>query len=224
MKTTFVLAFLLLTIESSAQQLRATYDISRRVVSRIPGNTSTLVDLKLTGYYYLKGNKVISFSKPSYLNDFPTGIIEEKISDARYHSQSLMMDTIQNIAYYNLDSMIFRTRMEVSGLNKTGVNYVSSFTGLNNWEVFPETRQIKNLTCQRAILKKRGKIVCDVWFSKDIKVPIAVYGLTGVPGLLVEGEMFNTNEKFFLKSYSFDEVIPDDVFWPAVFNEPFKQM
>lgn len=210
----------------NAQQLSATYDINRTVVSRIAGNNnSTVADLKLIGYYYLKGNKVISFSKPLYLNDFPTGSIVEKENDFMYHTHSLIMDTIQGISYFNLDSMIFRTRMQFSGLNQEGVNYVSSFSnGVNKWEVFPETRQINNLVCQRAILKKRDKIVCDVWFAKDIQVPITFYGFADLPGLLVEGEMMRTQEKFSLKSYTFDKSIPDSIFWPAEFNEPFKKM
>ena len=217
------LCFLGLLQNLNAQQFTAKYKVTREVVSTEGNNSSTLATLSLEGYFYMKGSKVISFLKPLYLVDYPKGYIQEKQNDFTYHTQGLFMDSLQQIAYCNLDSMIFRNRSEMTGLNGKGANYAAYVkTGMNNWKVFPESKVIQGLTCQRATLQKpNGNPSCEIWFAIDIPMQIGLNGIFDVPGLIVEGEIFSAHEKFTLASYSFDAPISDSLFWPKEFNEPF---
>lgn len=205
------------------QQFTAKYKVVREVIAMQDNQSHTVASLKLEGYYYMKGSKIISFLKPLYLGDYPNGFIEERENELDIHNYGINMDSLQNLMYYNLDSMIARNRMEISGLNMKGYNYASYFKmGVNKWKVLPETKTIHGLACQHAVLqKKNGDIYCDVWFASNLPMQIGFYGLVDVPGLMVEGEMSTSHEKFILDSYTFDESIPDSIFWPKEFYESF---
>lgn len=224
----FIFFFCIIIFQKlAAQQFTAKYNVTREVIGQIDGKSETIADLDLEGYFYLKGNRIITFLKPLYLMDYPTGQIQKKISSYNMASYDLLMGPIQSISYYTLDSMIYRSRNELAGLNGFGQNNADIMRpapGYNKWELSGETKIILGLSCEKATLAgSTGTPAVEMWFSKDIPMPLGLYGLADVPGLMVEGEMFSSHEKFKLESYSFDTEIPDAIFWPKVFNEPFTE-
>lgn len=228
MKTRILFLIIYLTGYTSlhAQQFAAEYDVVKEFYGKkSTGETLHVATLNLKGYYYMKGSKVISFQKPLYLPEYPEGEIVLK-SPGSYSSEGfgIMMDSFQVINYLNLDSMVKRYRNDISGLERKGSNMVTMLTTpTTKWELGNEIKEISGLKCKSLKLNFQGKEIFEGWYAVDIPMPTGLYGFRNLPGLLVKGDYKSIHEKFKLTRYSFEDTISDDVFWPPVFNQPFKE-
>lgn len=54
-----------------------------------------------------------------------------------------------------------------------------------DWDIREETKQIGDLTCQRAMLSFGGR-EWEAWFAPDLPVPYGPYLMHGLPGLILE--------------------------------------
>ena len=54
-----------------------------------------------------------------------------------------------------------------------------------NWKLYPETKNIGNLTCQKATIKFRGRNY-TAWFTNQIPVRYGPWKFQGVSGLILE--------------------------------------
>lgn len=68
-----------------------------------------------------------------------------------------------------------------------------------NWEITDETKQIENLTCQKANGTFRGRDY-TVWFTKEVPVSYGHWKLQGLPGLILEAYDTNKEIIFQIKS------------------------
>lgn len=94
-----------------------------------------------------------------------------------------------------------------------------------SWQIFDSTKIINGLPCKYANTKSRsGGILCDIWFYPEIPMPVAFHSLINVPGLIVEANYYNTKESFTLINFEQEVPINPNIFWPRLFNEPFKKI
>lgn len=207
--------------EKQRSDLKAVYQVKRSLLG-VPENIS-IPPLDLTCYYYKKGNRVISYQKPEYLQEYPNGYVEVQTGEYSSHSFSILTDTIQWLSYFNLDSMILRFRSNQTVL-ETENKFLFFGSNYRKWEIFDQATEIQGMQCKKAITYLRnGSPYCEIWFNPEIEMPVGMRNLTNVPGLIVKATFFNSSEEFTLKSFSTSPDISDAVFWPKEFNEPFKK-
>jgi len=202
---------------AESQTVSAQYEIKRTRKAATSDNPEALMTLNLTGYYYRNGSNSIFFCRPDYLKNYPDAIYQPG-------NMSLLNDSLQNITYANLDSLLIRYRVGASnGLSSNVMyNYAPDY---RSWEIYDTVRIINGLPCKYATTKSRsGDILCEIWFYPEIEMPVSINTLINVPGLIVEGTYFNTQETFKLAHFDLDVPFSQDVFWPEYFNEPFKKM
>lgn len=221
------LVLLIISVNTSAQTVVANYEVTKSITySDENGTENTAANLKFDGYLYASNSQFISFYKPLYLNDYPKGSIAlPSKKDGQSNAFVVVMDTLQEIQYVALDSLIMRYRFQKSpqGFHS---NFMREFeANYQKWEILPETKTIQGLQCQRAKLfhPKKAQLIFDVWFYADIPVKVNFSNIIGVPGLVIEGELIPEKIKFALKKYELDVPISKHIFWPNEFNEPFKQ-
>lgn len=227
MKFINLLFLVIITFNLSAQTITANYSVTKAVTYNDEKGTENFVAvLKYDGFLYASNNKFISFLKPLYLKDYPKGeipILSKQNNES--NAYGVRMDTLQEIQYIALDSLIMRFRF-----HKNPEGYHSNFmrefeANYQKWEILPETKTIQGLQCQRAKLfhPKKAQLIFDVWFYADIPVQVNFSNIIGLPGLVIEGELIPEKIKFALKKYELDVPISKHIFWPNEFNEPFKQ-
>lgn len=207
-----------------AQNIKAVYSATRDISVNIPKKGITKIGkLDYDCYFFKKGNKYISYNKPNYLSTFPKGNMKVSISENHVFYYELMMDTIQNLVYKDLDSLIKRDRPDISGKNKVDSNYVQEFD-LNyyQWEILPEIKIVDGLRCQRAKQSIRLQPQWDVWFCPDIPAQAGISYIINIPGLIVEANHIPLGINYTLQKYELNVAIEDNVFWPKEFNLPFK--
>ena len=226
MKNVIILILLSHSLTIKGQTIEAKYKVSQDILMNFEGvGLKKIVTLESTGYLYRKMNRYIYFEKPDYLDLYPTGNVQTRISPNHIHNLQICMDTIQKLSYKDMDSMIKRHRMDIAGKGGVDFNYVQKFSAdYFNWDYSGETKEIQGLVCQKASLKMRGKIEWVVWFCPDIEMQAGIFNIIGLPGLIVEAENLVLNSKYSLESYSYLKDIRDEVFWPSEFLQPFRQM
>lgn len=136
----------------------------------------------------------------------------------------MVTDSIQNIRYLDFDSLISRSRIDISG-GTQGMNVKQKLRrGVIHWQFFPDTKEINGLKCQKAqFTNVNGLLQWVVWFCPDVPALGGPGYISELPGLVVEGENKILNKKFVLISYNSTVSPPDDIFWPQEFNQPFRQ-
>ncbi len=206
--------FIQLCYYGNSQNLAATYSIQREFLN-LPEDIS-IAPLELTGVYYKKNNRVISFQKADYLTKYPESPIV--IND---HLILIYTDSIQNLFAADLDSMILRNRF--SAMPGQYENCFRNFElNYRKWEISNDSALINGLWAKRAVqYRKNGSKSAEIWFYEGIQMPVGICNLLNVPGLIVKAYFYGTHETYNLLSYSSGESIPDEVFWPDVFNEKF---
>ncbi|MDR0772665.1 MAG: GLPGLI family protein [Candidatus Peribacteria bacterium] len=68
-----------------------------------------------------------------------------------------------------------------------------------NWELKPETKKIDIYSCQKAILKYKGR-TWEAWYTQDLPIQAGPYIFRNLPGLIVEMEDSTGSYKFSLFS------------------------
>lgn len=221
-----VLAALLLPFYSNSQTFEAQYKVSEDIYANL-GNQGLKKALSLdyTGYFYRKGGRYIYFEKPNYLNTYPSGSFKFNTAEHSVTSIALSMDSIQNLSSRDMDSLVFRMRPNMSGKGQVGYNYMQKFdSNFFQWDLFPETKIVNGLKCQKATLTLRGKPQWSVWFTSDIPMQAGIDAIMGLPGLVVEADCIPLNKHYSLVKYSANMPVADKVFWPAEFNQRFEKL
>lgn len=229
MKLALSIIFLSVAASSTAQSLIANYQVTRAFsLSRGTSNDANELELSFEGALYTKGNKTISFCRPLYLNEYPTGTVDSDVPGQGIVTTYLFMDSIQALNYVNLDSMIWRSRNDRSGSNRPRTNILREFeTGSQKWHLLAETKVISGLSCQKAVVYRNGnsgEIVYEIWFCPNIDQLVGPRGLRDVPGLVVELTVVPFKEHWSLQSYVENAPVNDQLFWPKEFDQPFRKM
>lgn len=213
-------------ITAIAQELEAQYKVTKDIyVKEENGNEKLITTLEYKGYLYKKENAYISFIKPLYLDKYPTGMIDRKVSDLNLYTNTVSIDTFQHINYANFDSLLLRTRNTPS--YGAGSNSTRSFErGLSEWKILPDLKEINGLKCQKATLffQSINKIGFTAWFCPEIPTEYNPAGIRDLPGLVIEVDCHAIDQKWMLESYRIGGTIHDSIFWPMEFNYPFKEL
>ncbi|PUZ30027.1 GLPGLI family protein [Chitinophaga costaii] len=206
---------------AQAQSLRAQYAIVSTIDVGPAGGDSPMQSISFTGYLYKKGSRYIYFEKPEYLKDRPDGQFVANTTANTGYSFNLNTDTIQSIYYSDFDSLIYRYRIDQLS---TLPNRVQNFNpNYYHWDFLTDTKEINGLHCQKATLTLRGNLQWVLWFCPDIPMQAGIGNIKGVPGLIVEAERMSDHKHYTLDSYDANAVVPDSIFWPKEFNEPFSK-
>ena len=200
MKTILLFCLLFLSQNIYSQDFTANYSLTIHFPQ---------FSLDYSAKYFSSNNKVVYYLEPLYLEKYPDKYITVK--GANY---GVPFDSIQQYTLVNLDSnVIWNVQVYGSG-TKTKFE-----PGCLYWKIFPETRVINNLICQRAVWSQYdgGKEYGEIWFCPDIPMPVGLNMLTGLPGLMMEMDMYGS-AKATLINFSFEEKIDPVLFWPPKFN------
>ncbi|MEO5967905.1 MAG: hypothetical protein ABIP68_03565 [Ferruginibacter sp.] len=208
MKMFFLAFILLLTRPLIAQNFTANY-LAEFIVTPEKGDFKLPYKVE----FYSSENKVISFWKPLYLNEYPNGYV-----NLNNKNIAIRMDSITDVDYVSLDSLIYRSYHFLNEIRKYKPEYYK-------WDLLPETRNINGLICQKATWvpmgSKNNEPKAEIWFCPDIPMPVSLMGMWNLPGLMVEINYYGFYTAK-LTDYSFTSKISSDVYWPALFNKPFK--
>jgi GLPGLI family protein len=226
MKYIEIILFLLnIKLYGQAPTLEATYKVLQHVDININGKIEKTIILESTGFLYRKQNRYIYFQKPNYLEQYPTGAIVVPISANHTYNYSLCMDTLQNINYTAMDSLILRHRPDLGDTRSGSFNFVQKFEqNVFNWIYLPEIKEIQGLRCQKATLAINGRPEWVVWFCPDIVMQAGIDNILDLPGLVVEGENVATKSKYYLQHYTTGTDINDSIFWPKEFLQRFEKL
>lgn len=213
-------------LRSNAQTFEAHYKVFRSIYTTTSnGVLKNIATLELDGFLYQQKNRFIYFNKPLYLKKYPDGYIEVVNDENNITEIGVPMDTIQNIRYVDFDSLISRSRFDITGSGNHGFNEKNNWKmGRVAWKFLPDSKEIDGLKCQKAQwINGNGKLQWEVWFCPHVPVLGGPGYITGLPGIVVDGENKISNEKYALVSYKSDINLPPGIFWPEEFNEPFHQ-
>lgn len=129
-------------------------------------------------------------------------------------------DSLPKIIYRAFDSSIIRYKI---GNNTDDIQfYVQEQIGNSiHIKLINESKVINEFYCQKALFYHPSNpdlAVASAWYCPEIKIKAGPADLSGLPGLIVEAEHFQTREKFSL--IRFREVIyPANInYWPEQFN------
>jgi GLPGLI family protein len=231
MKYIIITAFVsMLYIPGSSwcQGFHAKYKVTKEVQINQPNSFQPKIPpLEFTGYLYHKNNLYISWLTPNYLDKYPQGRIELEMPVAEgigFFGYSLNMDSMISIYYKAIDSNLIRLTNYTNASNSQKPYSYNFEPGFTNWTILPESKIVQGLNCQRAQLIRSGGIQWDVWFCSDIPIENGVSNIFNLPGLMVEGYSFGEKTSYSLIYYNMQETFDDAVFWPPLFNQPFKHM
>jgi GLPGLI family protein len=215
--------FFAISLYSKGQTFEARYKIFQQIYNTAEnGIEKNVATLDFDGFLFQRKGRFIYYKKPLYLGMYPDGYIHVANSNNEILI-GVVMDTIQGLRYLNFDSLITRSRFDISGINGGGLNVKRSLKkGIITWKYTGDTKEIHGLKCQKAeFINANGKLQWVVWFCPDINVLAGPAGIRDLPGLVVEGENVITNEKYVLISYKGNVSLVDEIFWPNEFNQPF---
>ena len=209
-----------------AQTLKAEYQIVQDIYANVDGKGDRKITaLESVGFLYRKDSRYIYFQKPSYLDQYPSGKIVENVGANHNYSINLFMDTVQRLNYKDMDSLIKRYRPDMTGKDGINFNYIQNFEAdFYTWEMHSETKEIQGLKCQKASLTIREIPQWVVWFTAQVPMQAGIDNIIGIPGLIVEAESIPLKARYSLIKYTAGISIPDEVFWPAEFKQPFEKM
>ncbi len=210
--------FYFFTIITKAQNLEVHYNAkSIRQMPLTDGKVKVII-LDYEVIVYQSDSNIISFIKPQYLLDYPSGQIITQNGEASYSILKLDMDTIQKVNLYRNKNKQFWYYDNESSQYFTN-NYK---LGTTKWKLFPETKEINGLNCKHAITYNGGdttKIFHDIWYYPNIAMGYGLFNLKDAPGLVVECNNPILNLTYTLKYFKKDEPINSTIFWPAEFNK-----
>ena len=202
--------------------LEARYLVSSDRYIQSANGSKLIASIQFEGIFKKKGIRHISYSKPLYLDEYPSGQIQYTLDDGTMASYALPTDSFHFVQYTDMDSMLLRYH---SGANLPGLagynDYYSFENGCRLWTITNETKTINGMLCQKASTPSRtGTNI--VWFAPDLPVQVGPCGLLELPGLVVDAYFPDIHEKWTLTGFTTGMPIDDRVFWPAPFNAPFR--
>jgi GLPGLI family protein len=214
-----------LCLHVNAQTLEAHYKIFKSLYTTTEnGIRKNIVNLDFDGFLYQQKNRFIYFNRPLYLDKYPDGCIDITIDENNISKIGVPIDSLQDIRYIDFDSLISRSRFDITGSENRGFNVKGNWKpGRIKWQFLSDSKEMNGLKCQKAQwVNANGKLQWVVWFCPDVPVLGGPGYITGLPGIVVEGENKITNEKYVLVSYTSNVNLPAGIFWPQEFNEPFR--
>lgn len=206
------------------QNIEAKYRVTKTIYSTdISGNRKQVATLQYNGFLYQKKNRTLYYQRPLYLNEYPDGNIHIAVNDHYQMVIGLPMDTLYHLYYMDFDSLITRSRTELPGRGKEW-NIKQNFKrGSMTWKLLSDTKQVNGLKCQKATFTAPdGRLIYEVWFCSDVQTLSGPFSIRDLPGLVVEANCPVLDETYTLESYKTNLSLSDKIFWPDVFNEPFK--
>ncbi len=218
------------TVIQAQKGIKLTYATTRSLSTRdLSGHHLSGPTLGLTTHVLYANNKVLSYQTPHYLSDYPDGEVQLTISETNTTSISpLVMDTIQQLRYYNLDSLYFITRADLpkSAMNNRGEirnNYFRFERGFERWQLLPDSIRIDGRWCKRATLRysHNNEIVYDFWYTEEIPLPLSPLGYSELPGLVVRGSIPPLGSHFELTAYDMQALLTDADVWKKELDEPY---
>lgn len=215
----------MLPITCRTQNLEAHYKVTRIIFNTgMNGSRNKVATLEYSGFLYQKKNRTIYFQKPLYLSDYPDGNIHITVSAHNELLIGLTMDTMQHVYYMDFDSLVTRSRVELSGLNSKEWNLKQRLNkGIMTWQLLPDTKEVNGLKCQKATFSAPGAgLQWEVWFCPDINALAGPFTIRDLPGLVVEAYSPVFDENYTLESYNTSISLPNSTFWPDLFNESYK--
>jgi GLPGLI family protein len=220
-----IIYFLFLSVVSEAQHsFTATYTISKPITMTVDiGKKETFI-LEYDGRVFKRGIKVFMYKRPLFLEENPTGKII-KTYQGGGSMYSFGTDSMVLPELYHLDSM-----QKWAGYNDAENSKLNEFFTLKfdrkywKWEIQQETKIIRGFNCQRAkkydiSIRGDSTLHYDIWFSKDIPFEFGFTSIQSAPGLIIEQDDLQANEHTSLKSLEMNAIIPDEIFWPKMFQD-----
>lgn len=211
-KPALLLICLFHTLFTNAQIYQTEYSVQQNI------NSEFNFELKYTGIAVISNSAYLYLQKNNY------ALQAEEIRK-RSDNGSMMIfhtnpDTLPKIVYRHFDSSIIR--IKISNSPDDIQYYVQEQIG-NKYKtkILNEFKNIQGFNCQRALFLQPGDNetpIAAAWFCPEVEISSGPSGLNGLPGLVIEAEHFQTNERFSL--IRFNETAPDAVisFWPEQFN------
>lgn len=165
----------------------------------------------------------IQKTKPDYLQD-EIRMSSENGNMVIYRPNP---DSLPKIIYRAFDSSIIRYKI---GNNTDDIQfYIQEQIGNSiHIKLINESKVINGFHCRKALFYHPSNpdiVVAAAWYCPEIKIKAGPADLSGLPGLIIEAEHFQTREKFSL--IRFREVSrPENIhYWPEQFNGmPFLKL
>lgn len=222
---TIVFLSLFISFFSKAQTVQATYTVTEDIYAPLASGEKKVGTLTNTGYLYKKDGRYVYFEKPNYLKDYPDGYIKIQLDGSNSHLVGISIDTLQYLAFVNMDSLYKYGRGNSSGFGRVKENTKQNFNpDFYEWEMLNETKVINGLKCQKASLSNKGRLQWVVWFAPEVPVLAGPFTIIGVPGLVVEAEMVPLKKFYKLDKYTVGKDFPEDVFHPKEYLQPFVKL
>lgn len=198
--------------ETNAQTYRTEYKVLQTIHSESKLNLEYVGVAIVSPSMYLYTQK----TKPEFLKD-----------ELRMHAGNGEIiiyrpnpDSISKIFYRAFDSSIIRFKISN---NIDDVEYYMQEQIGNSIQIklIEESRIIKGFYCKKALFyhPSNPKIeVATAWYCPEIKIMAGPADLSGLPGLIIEAEHFQTREIYSL--IRFRDITQEGVndFWPEQFN------
>lgn len=214
----------------SQHAVRLVYSTTHNFSTRdLQGNSITAPTVKLVTKVLYHNNKVLSFQVPLYLKEYPEGLIQVEIKEKGLSIPSpIVMDTVQQLRYYNLDSQYFIVRVDnpkvaMSNPNEIRNQYFKYEAGFETWEFLPDSMLINGKLCKRAVLRysHNNEILYDFWYTEEIPIPLSPNGYNELPGLVVRGSIPPIGYAFELDSYDLQANIAPSEMWLKELDERY---
>jgi GLPGLI family protein len=204
---------------ANSQTLEAHYNVKFTVNIPTDNKKPEILNLDYEGLLFQSQARFIYFQKPLYLEKYSLGYYKT-INNNRFPLYPVFMDSIQRLLLVKIDSLNIRMKLDMDKSTKPGYIFYNFDLGADEWKFFNEVKEINGLKCQHAVMYAgydSSKIDYDVWFCPEININFGPGGIRDLPGLVVEGMNYFTNETYTLTSYQINKPIPDSIFWPKEF-------
>lgn len=219
---------LMLNSKINSQDIKITYKCTKQIIfSNEENNFSKAVDFEYKSIMLLSNNAYLIYKKPLYLNKYPSNELSFETVSNKLLSFKIFADSLQGISYFNLDSMIWRYRVDASPFY-TGKNFVrkieNSFN--SNWEYTNEIKKINGFNCQKIKLYRRNtkELIYEAWFTKDVLINYGPLSFLQTPGLIVDLYVHPTKEHYLLESINQLKLSSKDFWLPEFSKYGFQEI
>lgn len=193
MKKFFIYSLFFLVIKTWGQhnKLVVKYDILYQ----------TTKTLQRTGCLWADNEKAI------FEVDILSALAKEEKNDKPEIKNTTLHVTKANITrnYYYLTFLKDNDFLFLDDLQKGKLVLISDKAG-QKWKLTKETKQINNITCQKAICIFRG-VEWEAWFAPSIPYPYGPWKLRGLPGLIIEAYDVNKIYNYSARSIEYTKAL-----------------
>ncbi|NCT75917.1 MAG: hypothetical protein GXC78_15365 [Chitinophagaceae bacterium] len=219
----FSLCWFSTIVFAQTSSLQAHYFVEVEKFISQDGELRKVATLPYEGILQIKNARSISYLRPLYLSEYPEGRIELN-KNGLLRSVHVSLDTMQSVYSINLDSLLFRACFGSGIAGASGVHSLFTFErGCRAWQIFPETKEINGILCQRAVeMSASSDKAAQIWFAPDISAQVGPMGIMDAPGLVYEAYFPSIATRWKLREFIAGSDISDAVFWPRIFNSPSR--